>query len=49
MPALMALKDEHLADLHRRARELGVPRYRMLPREELIDALEVRGGGSPAE
>jgi transcription termination factor Rho len=48
MPASMALKDEHLADLHRRAREVGVPRYRMLPREELIEALEERGGGSPA-
>jgi transcription termination factor Rho len=43
MRALMALKDEHLADLHRRARELGVPRYRMLPREELIEAIEERG------
>jgi len=48
MPASMALKDEHLADLHRRAREVGVPRYRMLPREELIEALEERGGGTPA-
>ncbi|MGA9635759.1 MAG: Rho termination factor N-terminal domain-containing protein, partial [Solirubrobacterales bacterium] len=40
----MALKDQHLADLHQRARELGVPRYRMLPRDELIEAIEERGG-----
>jgi transcription termination factor Rho len=48
MPASMALKDEHLADLHRRARELGVPRYRMLPRDELIEALEEGGADSEA-
>jgi transcription termination factor Rho len=39
----MALRDQHLADLHQRARELGVPRYRMLPRDELIEAIEERG------
>jgi transcription termination factor Rho len=43
MRALMALADEHLADLHQRARELGVPRYRMLPRDELIEAIEEQG------
>jgi transcription termination factor Rho len=43
MPALMALSDEHLAELHRRARELGVPRYRMLSRDELIEAIEEDG------
>jgi transcription termination factor Rho len=44
MPASMALKDEHLAELHRRARELDVPRYRMLSRDALIEALgESRG------
>jgi transcription termination factor Rho len=43
MRALMALRDEHLADLHQRARELDVPRYRMLPRDELIEAIEERG------
>ena len=32
----MAVKDLHLADLHEQARELGVPRYRMLTRDELI-------------
>jgi transcription termination factor Rho len=46
MRAVMALSDEHLADLHQRARELGVPRYRMLTRDELIDALE---GQEPVE
>jgi transcription termination factor Rho len=44
MPALMALRDEHLAELHRRARELNVPKYRMLPRDELIEALAERSG-----
>jgi transcription termination factor Rho len=42
----MALRDLHLADLHQRARELGVPRYRMLQREQLIEALEEREGGT---
>src|SRR5215207_8466502 len=45
----MALRDRHLADLHRRARELGVPRYRMLPRDELIEAVEEREGRGAAE
>jgi transcription termination factor Rho len=45
----MALRDEHLADLHQRARELGVPRYRMLTRDELVEAIEARGEqGAPA-
>jgi transcription termination factor Rho len=44
MPALVALADEHLAELHRRAREAGVPRYRMLPRDELIEAISERSG-----
>jgi transcription termination factor Rho len=48
MPASMALKDEHLAELHRRARELGVPRYRMLARDELVEALE-KSEGTPAD
>ena len=42
----MALADEHLAELHRRARELGVPKYRMLTRDQLVDAIEREGGGS---
>jgi transcription termination factor Rho len=41
----MALKDMHLADLHERARELDLPSYRMLTRDELIDAIEREGGG----
>src|SRR4051812_27394992 len=44
MRALMALRDQHLADLHQRARELEVPRYRMLSRDDLIAAIEERGG-----
>jgi transcription termination factor Rho len=36
----MALKDLNLADLHRRARDHGVPRYRMLTRDELVAVLE---------
>jgi transcription termination factor Rho len=42
------LRDQHLADLHRRARELGVPGYRMLPRDDLIEAIEERDGEEPA-
>jgi transcription termination factor Rho len=45
MTPSMALADEHLAELHRRARELQVPRYRMLTRDELIEAIEGGGGG----
>jgi transcription termination factor Rho len=48
MPASMALRDLHLADLHQRARELGLPRYRMLTRDELIEAIEEHGGESGA-
>ena len=36
----MDVRDLHLADLHERAREAGVPRYRALTRDELIAALE---------
>jgi transcription termination factor Rho len=42
----MALRDQHLADLHERARELEIPRYRMLARDDLIEAIEERGGTS---
>jgi hypothetical protein len=38
------LTDLHLADLHQRAREAGVPRYRMLTRDDLIAAIEERAG-----
>jgi transcription termination factor Rho len=40
----VTLKDEHLAELHRLARERNVPRYRLLTREELIEAIEEREG-----
>ena len=40
----MAVNDLHLADLHERARELEVPRYRMLTRDQLIAAIEEAGG-----
>jgi transcription termination factor Rho len=46
---VMALKELHLADLHSRARDLGIPRYRMLSREELIEAIEERGDGEASE
>jgi transcription termination factor Rho len=45
----MALADEHLAELHRRARELQVPRYRMLTRDRLIEAIEGGGGAEQPE
>jgi transcription termination factor Rho len=45
----MPLRDEHLAALHERARELEIPRYRMLPRDELIEAIEERRGGEELE
>ena len=45
---MMALTDEHLAELHRRARELGVPSYRMLTRDGLIEAIEREGGDDAA-
>ena len=45
----MDVKDLHLADLHLRARELGVPRYRMLTRDQLIAAIEEEGPPAPEE
>jgi transcription termination factor Rho len=47
----MALTDQHLAELHQRARELGVPKYRMLTRDELIEAIDSAGepGGGREE
>ena len=43
------LKDLHLADLHARAAELGVPRYRMLHRDQLVAAISERDGEAPEE
>jgi transcription termination factor Rho len=34
-----SLETEHLAELHRRAAELGVERFRLLPRAELVAAI----------
>src|SRR5262245_56147685 len=45
----MDLREQHLADLHQRARELEVPRFRMLARDELIQEIEERGGASDEE
>ena len=42
--ARVELTDLHLADLHQRAREARVPRYRMLRRDDLIAAIEERAG-----
>jgi transcription termination factor Rho len=38
------LADKHLAELHAEAARLGVPGYRMLRREALIEAIGERGG-----
>src|SRR5688572_10000463 len=40
----MALRDLHLAELHERARERGVSGYRLLGRDELIEALDKPAG-----
>ena len=40
------LESKHIAELHALAAEAGVPRYRMLRREELVEKLL---GGKPAE
>ena len=45
----MALKDLHLADLHERARELEVSGFRMLTRDELIEAIEQGEGGDASK
>jgi transcription termination factor Rho len=46
---MASLKDLHLADLHARAAELGVPRYRMLHRDQLVAAISERDGEAPEE
>ena len=46
LPPRMAkadLTDKHLSELHATAAELGVPGYRMLRRERLIEEIEARG------
>jgi transcription termination factor Rho len=44
-----SLKQMHLADLHEQAEKLGIPRFRMLTRDELIEALadELPEGDAP--
>jgi len=42
------LESKHLAELHALAADAGVPRYRMLRRGELIDALAGGNGGGTA-
>src|SRR3954454_9420917 len=42
------LADMHLADLHARAAELGVPRYRLLRHDDLVAAISERGGEADA-
>lgn len=42
------LESKHLAELHALAADAGVPRYRMLRREELIDALAGENGAAAA-
>jgi transcription termination factor Rho len=42
------LESKHIAELHALAAEAEIPRYRMLRREELVDAL-LEGGGGPGE
>jgi transcription termination factor Rho len=42
------LEKQHLARLHALAVELGVPRYRLLRRDELVEELLARGAGESA-
>src|SRR5512133_1718615 len=44
----MELENAHIAQLHARAAELGVPRYRLLRREQLIAEIGARDGGEVA-
>jgi transcription termination factor Rho len=44
-----SLADMHLADLHARAAELGVPRFRLLRREDLVREIEARGGAGSGD
>jgi len=52
LPPRMAkadLMDKHLAELHATAAELGVPSYRKLRRERLIEEIDARGEGADVE
>ena len=48
MTSKAELESKHLAELHALAAEAGVPRYRMLRREELIEALAGENGAAAA-
>ncbi len=41
------LEELHLADLHERAAKLGIPRYRLLRRDQLVAEIEGRDGEEP--
>jgi transcription termination factor Rho len=43
------LADKHLSELHAEAARRGVPNYRMLRREELVEAIRERGGEEEPE
>jgi transcription termination factor Rho len=43
------LGDKHLSELHAEAARLGVPGYRMLRREQLIEEIRARGGEAPSD
>jgi transcription termination factor Rho len=43
------LADKHLSDLHAEAARLGVPKYRMLRRDQLIEEISARAGEEPSE
>jgi DNA-binding transcriptional MocR family regulator len=46
MTSKAELERKHLAELHALAAEAGVPRYRMLRREELVEALAGKNGAA---
>jgi SnoaL-like domain len=48
MTSKAELESKHLAELHALAAEAGVPRYRMLPREELVETLAGGNGAASA-
>jgi transcription termination factor Rho len=44
-----SLEEQHLADLHAQAARLGIPRYRLLRRDELVAEIRGRDGETSAE
>jgi len=49
MTSKAELEGKHLAELHALAAEAGVPRYRMLRREELVEAIAAGNGAGSGE